>query len=122
MFGDFILDSTGISEEITDNENLLWVFDLQLQNSEPTRVTPTSGKCLDHMITSSHVGTGKRQTTIKNHFKVLCEIADVDEESAFREKDVTFRNLKNVKGGSKLNFLFVLDLKLKSLKNCGNLD
>ena len=62
-------------------------------------------------ISSNYFSTKTLKTTISDHYSVLLEIPDAKKEmhnDTFRS-----RNLKKLKGESRLSFLFVLDQNLK---------
>ena len=95
---------------------LLEAYDFQIQNKLPIRVTPNSKSCIDHMITQNVVCTETLPTTISDHFTVLLHFT---KEHSFDRKTTSnqtmTRNTKNVKGHNALNFLFLLDQKLKQI-------
>ena len=97
-------------------ENVLNAYDLAVQNSEPTRVTPQSKTCLDHFISSSPTDTIALKTKISDHYTILGKIPlnyNKTNES-FRPK-VAMRDLRNTKNENALNFLFQLNHKLKKI-------
>ena len=73
---DFNIDTIANSKEKKDYVTLLLAFDFKCQNFEPTRVTPPSSTCLDHVVTSYKVKTDTIQTTMSDHFTVLGTIRD----------------------------------------------
>ena len=79
-FGDFNIDTLVESEEMKDYENLLTAFDYRKQNILPTRVTPTSATCLDHVIASISVSTETVNTSFSDDFTVLGELAVIFEK------------------------------------------
>ena len=50
-------------------------YDLEIQNTLPTRVTSKSKTFLDHMITNNPSGTKTIETTIGDLYTVLLNIA-----------------------------------------------
>ena len=74
LFGDFNIDTLVEHKTKTDYINLLTAYDFQVSNSLPTRVTPISKTCIDHMITERMVTTETIQTTISDHFTVTAKI------------------------------------------------
>ena len=72
-FGDFNIDTIVESKEMKDYENLLTAYDYRKQNVLPTRVTPTSATCLDHVITSFSVSTETNNTSFSDHYTELGE-------------------------------------------------
>ena len=114
--GDFNIDTIANSKDKYDYETLLLAFDFKCQNFEPTRVTATSSTCLDHVITSYQVKTETIQTTMSDHFTVLGTIPGVFfNEPVISEEKIYRRDLRSIKGDQALNFLFLLDQKLKKL-------
>ena len=80
-------------------------LDFKRQNFEPTRVTPTSATCLDHIVTSYQINTETIKTTISDHYTVLGAIPGVIvKESKNRVMKQLSRDLRKIKGGNALNF------------------
>ena len=77
LCGDFNIDTIKDSKEKLEHENLLLAYDFKRQNSDPTRVTPTSATCLDHISTSYQINTETIKTTISDHYTVLGTIPGV---------------------------------------------
>ena len=85
---------------------MLKAYDFQLRNFQPTRVTPESKTCIDHMILQKDLLTETIETTISDHYSVLASVPKTREEHFFG-------NLKILKGDGALNFLlFFLDSKI----------
>ena len=116
LFGDFIIDTLKDETNNKRYESILKTYDLSVQNSEPTRVTPTSKTCLDHFISSSPTDTITLKTTISNHYTILGKIPlkYPKTNESFRPK-VIMRDLENIKNENALNFLFLLNYKLKKV-------
>ena len=116
LFGDFNIDT--LIDETNKNryENILKAYDLAVQNSEPTRVTPTSKTCLGHFISSSPTDTITLKTTISDHYKLLGKIPLKYHKTneSFRPK-VIMRDLRNITNENASNFLFLLNHKLKKI-------
>ena len=116
IFGDFDIDT--LKDETNNNryENILNANDLAVQNSEPTRVRPTSKTCLDHFISSSPIDTITLKTTISDHCTIMGKIPlkYYKTNESFRPK-VKMRDLRNIKNKIALNFLFLLNHKLKKI-------
>ena len=121
ILGDFNIDTIKESKFKTVYENVLRAYDFERQNSEPTRVTPTTATCLDHIITSYPINTMTISTTISDHFTVIGEIP-VSSIAEQQKPNVLTRNLKNLKGDKALNFLFLLDQKLQKLLTSNELN
>ena len=113
LFGDFNIDTLKENEDRSDYENLITAYCFKRQNSEPTRVTPTSLTCSDHLLISFPVKNETYKTTFNDHYTVIGEI--FIDTTCSQEKQQNFfknRNLKNIKGDEVVNFLFLLDQKL----------
>ena len=117
IFGDFNIDTLKESAEKKQYENLLAAYDFEIQNTLPTRVTPYSRSCLDHMITSSFLKTNTIPTTISDHYTVTADI--LLRGSSVLPQNLTavtkYRNLREIKGEKALNFLFLLLNKLQRI-------
>ena len=114
---DFNIDTIKVSQDKSDYEKLLLAFDFKRQNVEPTRVTPTSATCLNHIVISYQINTEIIKTTISDHFIVLGALPCVIvKESKNREIKQLSRDLRKTKGGNALSFLF-LPQKIKHSKN-----
>ena len=76
----FIFCDFNINTLITDNdkvnyEKLLNSYDCKIQNTLPTRVTPTTKSFLDHSIAGDELCTQTIETTISDHFTVAASIS-----------------------------------------------
>ena len=117
LCGDFNIDTIKESKDKSDYEKLLLALDFKRQNFEPTRVTPTFATCLDHVVTNYQIITETIKTTISDHYTVLGEIPGVIvKEAENREMKQLSRDLRKIKGGNALNFLFLLDQTRKKLE------
>ena len=74
LFGDFNIDTTKESKDKSDYENLIAADRFKRQNSEPTRVTPTSSTCLDHLLTRFPVKNESIKTTLSDYYTVVGDI------------------------------------------------
>ena len=119
LFGDFNIDT--LKDETNNNryDNFLNAYDLAVQNSEPTRVTPQSKTCLDHFISSNPTDTITLKTTISDHYTILGKIPlKYHKTNESVRPKVIMRDLRNIKNENALNFLFLLNHKLeKNLKS-----
>ena len=68
--GDFNIDTIKDSKENLDFENLLLAYDFKRQKSDPSRVTPTSATCIDHISISYQMNTETIKKTISDHYTV----------------------------------------------------
>ena len=118
LFGDFNIDTLIHETNKNRYEIILKAYDLAVQNSEPTMVTPTSKRCLDHLISSSPTDTITLKTTISDHYTILGKIPLKYHKTneLFRPK-VIMRDLRNIKNENALNFLFLLNHKPKKYLN-----
>ena len=116
LFGDFNINTPIDETNKNRYENILKAYDLAVQNSEPTRVTPTSKTYLDHFISSSPTYTITLKTTISDHYTILGKIPLKNHKTneSFRPK-VIMRYLRNIKNENALNFLFLLNHKLRRI-------
>ena len=116
IFGDFNIDTIKESADKIKYENLLLAYNFRRQNSEPTRVTPTTSTCLDHYITSFQATHKTEKTTMSDHYTVLGEIPEVEiDATTANQSNIFTRNLRNIKGDNTLKFLFLLEQKLLKL-------
>ena len=123
IFGDFNIDTLKPSYEKTKYENLIHSYGYRIRNFQATRVTATSATCLDHVITSSMVETKTITITISDHYAVEFTASFWTSRSEIStEKPIKKRNLNKLKGDQYLNFLFLLDQKLKSLSVITDVD
>ena len=70
LCGDLNLDTRKDSKINMIVKNTFTIL-LQKRNFEPTRVTPTSATCIDHILTRNEVSTETIKTTISDHYTVL---------------------------------------------------
>ena len=116
LFGDFNIDTLKDDLDRKKYVALLEAYNFQIQNKLPTRVTPSSKSCIDHMITQNVVCTQTLPTTISDHFTVLLHFT---KGHSFDRKTVSnptmARSTKDLKGHDALKFLFLLDQKLKQI-------
>ena len=105
LLGDFNFDTLIDETKKNRYENIVKAYDLAVQNSEPTSVTPTFRTCLDHFISSSPTDTITLKTTISDHDTILGKIPlkYPKTNESFRPK-VKMRYLRNVKNEKALNF------------------
>ena len=115
IFCDFNIDTLRDEKIQRDYRNLLSAYNLGIRNFEPTRVTPTSKTCIDHSITTNEIETETLQTTISDHFTVSAQVSHSLANKQHDPPCTKVWNLKNLKGEKALNFLFLLDQKLKKL-------
>ena len=115
IFGNFKIDTLVDSTEKRNYHDLLASFSYENQNFEPTRVTATSSTCLDHVSATEPLQTETIRTTISDHYTLLSEIPILENKEE-QENFMESRNLKRIKGPYALNFLFLLDQKLKGLE------
>ena len=116
LFGHFNIDTLKDDLDRKKYVAFMEAYDFELQNKLPTRVTPTSKSCIDHMITQNVVCIRTLPTTISDHFTVLLHFT---KDHSFDRKTISnptmTRNTKNLKGHNALKFLFLLDQKLKQI-------
>ena len=114
LFGDFNMDTLKDETNINRYENIVNAYDLAVQMSEPTKVTPTSKTCLDHFLSASPTDIITPKTTISDHFTILGKIPLKYHKTneTFRPK-VIMRDLRIIKNENALNFLFLLNHKLE---------
>ena len=94
------------NDTIICGDALLLAFEFKCQICEPTRVTPTSSTCLDHVITSYQIETDTIQTTIRDLFTVLGTRPVVIFNEPANSEEKTYRgDLRSIKGNKALNFL-----------------
>ena len=116
LFGDFNIDSLKHTFDKRTYENVLSAYDYKRVNSEPTRLTPTSSTCIDHLITFYHVEHKTINATISDHFLVLGKIPGFITEPEWNEpKTINARNLKKSKVKAHWTFCSFLDQNLEKL-------
>ena len=111
--GDFNINPLENDNAKTDYCNVLKAYDVDVRNSLPTRVSPTSRSCNDHLITRKSVETESIKITISNHYSVLAQFYSETTNPSQMTKMI--RYLQPMKGEKSLNILFLLDQKLKDL-------
>ena len=81
----------------------------------PKRVTSKFLTCIDHVITRFLIETRNLKNIISDHFALEASIL---RKSCAKDQQVRYqklnRKLENIKGDGALNFLSLLDQKLKS--------
>ena len=116
LFGDFNIDTLKDDLDRKKYVALLEAYVFEIKNKLQTRVTPTSKSCIDHMITKNVVCTETLPTTISDHFTVFLHFT---KEHSFNSKTVSNptmnKTTKNLTGHNALNFLFLLEQKLKQI-------
>ena len=104
---DFNIDTIKDPKDKFHFEKSCLAFDFKKQNFEPTRVTPTSATCLDHILTNYQVNTEAIKRTISDHYTLFGIIYGVIiNESPCKEMERRCPDLRNIKGENALNFLF----------------
>ena len=93
IFGDFNIDTLKTDCDHENYVSLLNAYDFQLKNFEPTRVTPKSRTCIDHMISQNDILTETVKTTISDHYSVLAKFPKTGRHEKTREQQ-SVRNLK----------------------------
>ena len=90
LFGDFNIDTLKTDRDHENYVSLLSTYDFQLRNFEPTRVTPKSKTCIDHMISPNDILTDTIKTTISDHYSFLAKFPKTERHEktrkTFREK------------------------------------
>ena len=71
FFGDFIIDTLKDETDKNRYENILNAYELAVQISEPTRVTPISKACLDHFTSSCPTDTKTLKRTVTDPYTIL---------------------------------------------------
>ena len=115
LFGDFNIDTVTDDNEKRKYVNLLAAYENEIQNSSPTRVTTTSSTCLDHVISGFPIEIKTVKVTISDLYALQSEIPILLNDKKGEEPMLLRRDLRNIKGPKALNFLFLLDQKLKSV-------
>ena len=109
LCGDFNIDTIKESGDKSDYLKLLLAFDFKGQSFESTGVTPTSGTCLDHIVTSYQIKTETIKTTSSYHYRVSGAIPGVVvKASNNRETKQLSRDLRKIKCGKALIFFISL--------------
>ena len=91
----------------TDFDKLLTAYDFQRKNSEPTRVTPTSATCLDHILTRYQTNTETNKTRISDHYTVLRALLGVIVKKPMNSETIqNHRDMCKINGQNALVFWF----------------
>ena len=95
---------------IPDLQNLLTAFRFEVRKYSPTRITPTSKNCLDHVIMQKLILADTIKTTISDHYTVTADMVmkQIGQGNENQTPMLTIQNLDNLKNGRALNFLFFL--------------
>ena len=124
IFGDFNINKLVENSELINYTNLLAAYGFKIQNSEPTRVTSTTATCLDHIISSNDINTKTVKITISDHYAIEADLSWLGKQKK-RSSDNNYtlvRNLNHIKKNSILNFLFLLDQKLRQINENTDVD
>ena len=104
---DFNIDKIKDWKVKFDWEDFFLEFDFKQRNFKPTRVTPTSATCLDHILTSYQANTETIKAPIGGHCTNSGLIHGVIiNESPCCEMKWRCRDLRSIKIGNALHFCF----------------
>ena len=96
--------------------DLLANFDLEVQNSEATRVTLNSKTCIDHIISPTKVEVNTICCNDSDHYALLTEVEINSKQTVTDQQKLQLRNIEKLKNSNKIvNFLFLLQHKLQKL-------
>ena len=119
IMGDFnndILTSGATSLQKTYRD-LLADFDLEVQNSEATRVTLNSKTCIDPIISPTKVEFITICCNVSDHHALLTEGEINSKQTVTDQQKVQLRNFEKLKNSNEIvNFLFLLQHKLQKLQ------
>ena len=116
LLGDCIIDTLKYETDENRYENILNAYDLAVQKSETTSVTPTSKTCLDYFVSSCATDTITLKTTTTAHYTNLGNIHLKYHKTneSFRPK-VKMRDLRNIQNENALNVSFLVNHKLEKI-------
>ena len=109
--GDFNIDTIDCKPISNSYVNLIKSCGAHILNRDPTRITPTSSKCIDHLIANFDANVKTLDSTISDHFPVILSgHVNVDPQE---NQDNCYRNLKNLYRDDNIyKYLFLLENKL----------
>ena len=124
IFGDFNINTLIENSESINYTNLLAAYGFKIQNSEPTRVTSTTATCLDHIISSNEINTKTVKITISDHYAIETDLSwlGIQNKRSSDNNYTLVRNLNHIKKNKILNFLFLLDQKLRQINENADVD
>ena len=114
IMGDFNIDilTSGATSLQKTYRDLLADFDLEVQNSEATRVTLNSKTCIDHIISPTKVEVNTICCNVSDHYEVKIN----SKQTVTDQQKLQLRNIEKLKISNKIvNFLFLLQHKLQKL-------
>ena len=108
---DFNIDTLDCKPISKSYFNLIKSCSAHILNRDPTRITPTSNKCIDHLIANFDANVKTLDSTISDHFPVIISgYVNVDPQE---KQDYCYRNLKNLyRDDNNYKYLFLLENKL----------
>ena len=118
IMGDFNIDIlfTGAISLQKTYRDLLADFDLEVQNSEATRVTLNSITSSDHIISTTKVEVNTICCNVSDHYALLTEVKINSKQTVTDQQKLQLRNIEKLKNSNKIvNFLFLLQHKLQKL-------
>ena len=109
--GDFNIDTLDCKPISNSYITLIKSCGAHILNRDPTRITPTSSKCIDHLIANFDANVKTLDSTISDHFPIILSgYVNVDPQE---NQDYCYRNLKNLYRDDKIyKYLFLLENKL----------
>ena len=109
--GDFNIDTLDCKPISKSYINLIKSCGAHILKRDPSRITPTSSKCIDHLIANFDANVKTLDSTIFDHFFVILSgYVNVDPQE---KQDYCYRNLKNLyRDDNIFKYLFLLENKL----------
>ena len=109
--GDFNIDTLDCKPISKSYINLIKSCGAHILKRDPSRITPTSSKCIDHLIANFNANVKTLDSTIFDHFFVILSgYVNVDPQE---KQDYCYRNLKNLyRDDNIFKYLFLLENKL----------
>ena len=117
--GDFNIDILDCKPTFKSYINLIKSYDAHILNRDPTRITPTSSKGIDHLIANFDANVKTLDSTISDHFPVI--VSGYVKVDLQENQDYCYRNLKNLYRDDNIyNYLFLLVNKLSKFYKLGD--
>ena len=101
--GDFNIDilTSGATSLQKTYRGLLVDFELEVQNSEATRVTLNSKTFIDHIISPTKVEVNTICCNVSDHYALLTEVEINSKQTVTDQQKLQLRNIEKLKNSKK---------------------